>query len=129
LYFSKNFTLETSLPPFTFTQVGVRWGEFQAVPGPEARALHAKTKAASISWTGRASFSFPCEPVDSDVGAPTWAPDSPASFCGRTGESSGWVSFPADAFCAQRPCLWATRLLMSRKRIHQSEWGQVETRH
>jgi hypothetical protein len=31
-----------SLPTFTFRQVGVKAMEIQAVPGPEARALHGK---------------------------------------------------------------------------------------
>jgi hypothetical protein len=32
-----------ALPTFTFRQVGERWIELQALPGPEARALRAKT--------------------------------------------------------------------------------------
>jgi len=31
------------LPPFAFSEVGVRWCEIQEVPGPEARALHGKS--------------------------------------------------------------------------------------
>jgi len=34
---------KSPLPPFTFFQVGVRWREIQAVPGPEARALRGKS--------------------------------------------------------------------------------------
>jgi 8-oxo-dGTP pyrophosphatase MutT (NUDIX family) len=41
------------LPPFTFRQVGRRWIEFQAFPGPEARALRAKTmRHPSFSGSG-----------------------------------------------------------------------------
>jgi hypothetical protein len=41
------------LPPFTFRQVGGRWIEFQALPGPGARALRAKTmRHPSFSGSG-----------------------------------------------------------------------------
>jgi hypothetical protein len=44
------------LPTFSFSQVGVKAIEFQAMPGPEARALRAKTmKARLVSWIGRAA--------------------------------------------------------------------------
>jgi hypothetical protein len=40
------------------------------------------------------------------------------------GEISEWISFPADAFSAQRPCSRATSLLFGEKGNRKSEGGQ-----
>jgi len=68
-----------SLPPFTFGQVGLSPIEFQALPGPEVRALREKTMR-------RPSFLGPGGRVVLSprtglfvVGAPGRAPDGPAS--------------------------------------------------
>ena len=69
-----------ALPTFTFRQVGVKAMEFQAVPGPEARALHGK----SIGGEGIPS------------GDPPWLPLNGA---GRSGARLGAPT--AEYFCSQ----------------------------
>ena len=80
------------MPTFSFSQVGVKAIEFQAMPGPEARALRAKTmKARLVSWIGRALYLawyragrpfFLREERFSDVRTAGRAPERPAPFCG-----------------------------------------------
>ena len=121
------------MPPFTFRKAGRRWIEFQALPGPEARALGAKSmRHDSLSSPGgllnaecrlrngkkeakNSEFHIP----NSELGNTRWA----RPILRRSGEISEWISFPADAFCAQRPCSRATSLLSQRKKNRKSEGG------
>ncbi len=110
---------------FTFRQVGVASTEFQALPGPEARALRAKSMrhAPFLGPGGQAVLSlitgvFRCR--GARLGA-RWA----RPILRKHGDTSEWISFPADAFSAHRPCFRATSLLFSRKQTRKSEDGQA----
>jgi hypothetical protein len=118
------------LPTFTFRQVGVKAIEFQPLPGPKARALHAKTMrhASFLGPGGQTVLSpgagvFRCRSVrsirlDCELGARAARP-----LLWKSGRISGQNSFPADAFCVQRPCFRATSLLFSKKDSQKSEGG------
>jgi hypothetical protein len=106
-------------PPFTFHQVGVRSIECQALPGREARALRAKImRPASLPGPGGQVVLFPKTEVLPCRGA-RWA----RLTLRRRGRISEWNSFPADAFCAQRPCFPAISLPLPRKENRKSEEG------
>jgi len=124
------------LSTFTFRQVGVRPIEFQALPGPEARALRAKTMRRVSSL--RPGGQFKCGMSIAECGMEKGSENSefhiPNSELGNArwarlilrkhGAISESISFPADAFSAQRPCFRATSLLFSRKGNRKSEDGQ-----
>jgi len=114
--------------PLHSLSLGLRWIEFQALPGPEARALRAKTmRRASFPgpggqfkcgmWSAECGMArtetknseFPIP--NSEFGGDRWA----RLALRRHGGVSEWNSFPADAFCAQRPCFRATSLPLPRK--------------
>jgi len=57
---------------------------------------------------------------NSEFGNARWA----RPILRRPGEISEWISFPADAFCAQRPCPRATSLLFRIKGNRKSEMGK-----
>jgi len=74
--------------------MGVSSIEFQALPGPEARALRAKTmRRTSFLELGGHPF-FPQDLADSEVGAPGRAPDGPAPLCGSIAGSPGGILIP-----------------------------------
>ncbi len=114
---SKEKATKRCLPTFTFLRVGVKCTGFQALPGPEARALRAKTMR-------HASFLGPGGP-----------PKLRIVECGmRIEKENPKIRNPqfeiqngqADAFSAQRPCFRATSLLFSRKQTRKSEGGQAK---
>jgi hypothetical protein len=122
-----------SLAPLTFRQVSVGPIEFQALPGPEVRLRRTPKimrHASVLGPGGQAVLSprtglFRCRGarsirLDCELGA-RWA----RPILRKHGRTSDWISFPADAFCAQRPSFRAPSLLMSRKRNHQSEGKQA----
>jgi hypothetical protein len=85
--------------------------EFPILPGPKARALRAKTiRQVSFSGSGgQAVLSLRTE-VFRCRGA---RPGTPGArlILRKHGGICEWISSPADAFCAQRPCFRATSLL------------------
>jgi len=103
------------LPAFTFRQADVKRIEFQALPGPEARALRAKTmRHISSLGPGGQAFLFPRTGLVQCRGARVGARCARLPLRKRKG-IFGWILFPADAFSAQCPCFWATSSLFSRK--------------
>jgi methylmalonyl-CoA/ethylmalonyl-CoA epimerase len=97
------------------------------LPDREARALRAKImRRASLPGLGGQVVLFPKTEVlpcrDARPGA-RWA----RLALRKDGGISEWNSFPADAFCAQRPCFPATSLLLSRKENRKSEGGPGES--
>jgi hypothetical protein len=89
------------MPTFTFRQVGVKPIEFQAMPGPKARALHAKIMrhASFLRPGGQAVLSlrtgvFRCR--GARPGARAARP-----ILRKQSRISGQNSFPADAFGVQ----------------------------
>jgi hypothetical protein len=106
-----------ALPTFTFRQVGVKAMEFQAVPGPEARALHGKIMRheSFLGPGGQTDLSprtgiFRCRGAQPGARAARPIQRKPRRI-------SGWNSFPADAFSVQRPCFRATSSVWSKKKI------------
>ena len=121
--------LPIPLPPFTIRQVGRRGVEFQAFPGPEARALRAKTiRRASFPGSGGQAVLPPRTGLlycrGARLGA-RWA----RLIVRKHGGISDSNSFSADAFSVQRPCFRATSLLFQRKENRKSEGGQGRRRH
>jgi hypothetical protein len=100
---------------FTFQQLGVSLIEFQALPGPGARALRAKTmRQYSFSGLGGQAILSPGTGLSRCRGArpgARWA----RLILRKPDRISGCISFPADAFSAQRPSFRATSLLFRRK--------------
>jgi hypothetical protein len=122
------------LPTFTFLQVGVKAIEFQALPGPEARALPGKTMRhgsfldragplPSMVQGGQAILS-PAIGVFRCRGARPGA-RAARPILRKPSRISGQNSFPADAFSAQRPCFRATSLVWSRKRTLKVKGGKL----
>jgi hypothetical protein len=117
------------LPTFNFRQVGIRPVEFQVLAGPEAGALRGKTmrRASFFGPGGQAVFSR--VPGWSDGGAPGLSVSSAEPMARlilrKDGAISEWISFPTDAFSAQRPCFQARSLLLSRKENCRGESKQA----
>ena len=104
-------TMLVSLPPFIFQQVDLSLIEFRALPGPKARALRAKTmRQHSFSGLGGQAVHSPETGLFRCRGA-RWA----RLILRKPDRISGWISFPADAFSAQRPSSRATSLLFRKK--------------
>ena len=125
-------TMLVSLPPFTFQQVGLSLIEFRALPGPKARALRAKTmRQHSFSGLGGQAVHSPGTGLFRCRGARTSASSAepPGARWARLilrkpDRISAWISFPADAFSAQRPSFRATSLLFRIKEKKKIEGGQ-----
>jgi len=96
----------------------------EALPGPEVRALREKImrRLSFLGSGGQALLSprtglFRCR--GARPGA-QWA----RLFLRKPDRIAGWISFPADAFSAQRPYFRATSLLFRRKEKNKSEGGK-----
>ena len=94
------------MPPFTFRKAGRRWIEFQALPGPEARALGAKSmRHDSLSRPG-GLLNAECrlrnaewKKGSKEFRIPNWVtPGGPAPFCGGPGRSPSGFLFPPMLF-------------------------------
>ncbi len=114
------------LRPFTFQQLGVSLIEFQALPGPEERALRAKTmRQHSFSGLGgRAILSLGARLVRCRGGRP--GARRARLNLRKHGRISGWISFPADAFSAQRPSFRAQACFFCKKGKDRSERGKKQ---
>jgi len=117
----------TSLAP-TSQQVDLSLIEFRALPGPEARALCAKTmRQHPFSGLGGQLVLSPRTGLFRCRGArpgARWA----RLILRKPDRLSGWISFPADAFCAQRPCFRATSLLFRKKARTKAKGGKFISR-
>ena len=127
------------LSPFTFHQADVKWIEFQAVPGPEARAMARKNhEARLVSWAGRALYLAWCragkpffsrEQSDCLAGtsreARDWVADGPAPFCGSTGGSSSGIFFPPMLFARHALASGPQPCLCPWKRISKVKGGKM----
>jgi len=109
----KEFLILTHLH---FAQAAVRPIQYQALPGPKARAVRAKTmrRASLLKPGGEAVLSpgtgsFRCRGARSGA---RWA----RLILRKPDQISRWTSFPADAFSAHRPSFRATSLLCPAKR-------------
>jgi hypothetical protein len=112
------------LPSFTFQQVDVNHIEFRALPGSEARTLRAKImRQHSFSGLGGQAVLSPGKGLIRCRGArpgARWA----RLFLRKPDRISGWISFPADAFSAQRPSFRATSLLFRKKERTKVKGGK-----
>ena len=112
--------LSNGLPTFTFRQVGVKEMEFQAVPGPEARALRGKImRHRSFLGSGGQAVLSPRRGVFRCRGARPGA-RAARPILRKPRRISGWNSFPTDAFSAQsrqRRDFRATSSVWSKKKI------------
>jgi hypothetical protein len=116
-----------ALPTFTFRQIGARSIEFQALPGPDARALRAKTMKHALFFGpgGQAVLSlrtglFRCR-------APGWAPDEPASFCGSTEGSPSGFLFPPMLFPRKALASGPQACFLAEKEIAKVKVGKSKT--
>jgi len=121
LFFRNPFPGTPVSCPLTFHQVYAGLIEFRALPGPEARALRAKImRQHSSSGLGGQAVLCPRTGLFRCRGArpkARWA----RLILRKPNRLSVWISFPADAFSAQRPSFRATSLFFRGKERNQEE--------
>jgi hypothetical protein len=107
----------STLLTFTFRQGDARLIECQALPGPETRALRAKTiRHTSFLGPGGQAVLFQ-DPADSDVGAAGWGPDGPPH------SAEARQDLRAEFF-SRRSFLRATPLFPGHKLALEQKWDR-----